>query len=37
LIGDWPKVAALGAILDRLSMEGAWPRTTVYNVNPIDD
>ena len=36
-IGDWPQVAALGAYLDRLEMEGALPKTIIYNVNPVDD
>jgi len=36
-IGDWPQGGALGAYLDRLEMEGALPKTIIYNVNPVDD
>ena len=36
-IGDWPQVAALGAYLDRLEMDGALPKMIIYNVNPVDD
>lgn len=36
-IGDWPQADALADYLDRLNMDGALPKTIIYNLNPADN
>jgi glucuronate isomerase len=36
-MGDWQQVEALGRYLDRLELDGALPKTIVYNLNPADN